>query len=135
VLYNNKRLKVSDLSEDIMQIRDYGILYLKISIIGDGVLENLKKHAIFEEIADIWIKYSNYVYERGRVYNLDEILKFYPEMLPWMFADKEVKISNRKVMCNVEDQGQDYWYDEKEYQSKHSEILDSEPRRNGNKKC
>jgi hypothetical protein len=81
-----------------MQIRDYGILYLKISIKGIGVLENLKKHSILIEMADRWIKYSNYVYEQGRMYNLEEILIFNPEMVSWAFTNKDVKIANRKVL-------------------------------------
>jgi hypothetical protein len=36
ILYNNKRLKENDLSEDVMQLKDYGTIYLTISIKGSG---------------------------------------------------------------------------------------------------
>jgi hypothetical protein len=36
ILYNNKRLKDVDLSEDITQYKDYGIIYLKIAIKESG---------------------------------------------------------------------------------------------------
>jgi hypothetical protein len=66
VLYSNKRLKDSDLSEDIVQSRDYGILYLKISIKGSGVLDDLKRHPIFEEMVERWKKYLSDEGEPGK---------------------------------------------------------------------
>jgi hypothetical protein len=35
VMYNNRKLRYIDLSEDITQIKEYGIIYLKVSIKGD----------------------------------------------------------------------------------------------------
>lgn len=38
-MYNNKRLKKCDLEEDIDCYRNYGIIYLKISIKGGGKID------------------------------------------------------------------------------------------------
>jgi hypothetical protein len=50
ILYNNRRLKECDLSEDIIQLKHYGIAYLKISIksLTDGKRLKIPK--------EFWIK-------------------------------------------------------------------------------
>jgi hypothetical protein len=104
VLYNNKRLKDSDLSEDIIQIRDYGILYLKVSIKGSGIegwekiVGDLKGVSIMAGIAERWIEYLNDKGESNRLYDLEGVLKFDPMIVNWWKCDDDVKEANRKVI-------------------------------------
>jgi hypothetical protein len=102
MMYNNKRLKDADLSEDIIQIREYGILFLNISVKGGlKVVDyfNLKKQCpIMTNMVERWTHYCWIKPEEGRKLELDDVLMFDPMKTAWMFVNKGIKAENRRLV-------------------------------------
>jgi hypothetical protein len=97
VLNNNKILKERDLSEDIMQIRDYEILYLKISIKGSGKDGVVGKSFKYDNIFNKWRKYASDRGDSGKCYDLDGILKFDPVLEMWCLGMKLKELQTEKL--------------------------------------
>jgi hypothetical protein len=93
ILYNNKRLKDVDLSEDVMCYKDYGTIYLKIAIKGSG-----KDGLIGIICADMEFRWSDHLTKNceSNKFSIEhhELLKWEPDK--WFNPDKRCRELNRE---------------------------------------
>jgi hypothetical protein len=77
IMYNNKRLKLVDLREDIMQYRNYSTIYLRVSLAGSGITDYVDM-----EYVEIMIKGEQDYYRNSADFECSFLKKSY-KALRW----------------------------------------------------